>query len=360
MLHAVITTIQEPTECVLRLAAALAGHEASLVIAGDTKGPADFDLSSVGDFAAERLSFLSMERQNDSGFGVAPLLPTKHYCRKNLGYLHAMRSGATCIYETDDDNAPLDHWGPRDQWINTLRFVATQENEGPQWINVYRHFSNELVWPRGLPLDRIGEDSTVTGVRPGGLSHSADETQTYWAPIQQGLADGAPDVDAIWRLVLDRDFRFDAAGSIMLAPGQWCPFNTQSTWWWPAAYPLLYVPSYCSFRMCDIWKSFVAQRCLWELETGVVFHPPEVVQERNEHNLMRDFEDEVPGYLQNHRLAATLESLSLESGVEKVSNNLRACYESLVENDFFPPRELELVDAWVSDVASSTERGADD
>ena len=144
----------------------------------------------------------------------------------------------------------------------------------------------------------------------------------------------------------------------MLAPGQWCPFNTQTTWWWPAAYPLLYVPSYCSFRMCDIWKSFVAQRCLWELGTGVVFHPPEVIQERNPHNLTRDFEDEVPGYLQNHELAGLLETVPLEGDVVNVSSNLRRCYAALVESGIFPEKELLLVDAWIHDVESAIQQGA--
>jgi hypothetical protein len=108
------------------------------------------------------------------------------------------------------------------------------------------------------------------------------------------LADHSPDVDAVWRLVLDRPFCFDKGESLYLAPGTWCPFNSQSTWWWPEAYPLLYLPSFCTFRMTDIWRSFVAQRCLWAVGQGVAFHASEVAQARNQHNLMRDFEDEVP------------------------------------------------------------------
>lgn len=352
MLHAIITTIQRPTACVKRLASSLAPLDARLVIAGDTKGPPDFDLSDVPSFAAERTDFLTIEAQLASGFSVAELLPTKHYCRKNVAYLQAIRSGASCIYETDDDNAPLDSWTVRDQWIDGLRFVDDGSGASPRWINVYRFFSDNLIWPRGLPLDRIHETSKACGAPLQDGEWTSQEEGKYWAPIQQGLADGAPDVDAVWRLVLDHDFRFENGASVMLAPGQWCPFNTQTTWWWPAVYPLLYVPSYCSFRMCDIWKSFVAQRCVWELNTGVVFHPAEVVQERNVHQLMRDFEDEVPGYLQNHRLVEILEATPLRSGAANVGTNLRTCYETLVEHSIFPESELGLVDAWLADVAS--------
>ena len=83
----------------------------------------------------------------------------------------------------------------------------------------------------------------------------------------------------------------------------------------------------------------------------MVFHAAEVVQERNEHDLMRDFADELTGYQRNRELAALLEGLSLESGTETAVTNLSTCYEALVAAGFFPPEELELLDAWSNDVA---------
>lgn len=348
MLHSVITTIQRPTDSVRKLATRLSGGRGHLIIAGDTKGPDSFDLSDVAEFAADQLTFLSIEDQLNSGFRLAERLPTKHYARKNIGYLQAIRAGASCIYETDDDNAPLDSWAPRTEFLAAVEILKAEVDDPPHWVNVYRHFSGENIWPRGLPLDRIHTDLTETESFAGPSGDSG-----VWAPIQQGLADGSPDVDAIWRLVLDREFIFHESDSALLPPGQWCPFNTQSTWWWPAVYPLLYVPSFCSFRMCDIWKSFVAQRCLWELETGVVFHAPEVWQERNVHNLMRDFEDEVPGYQQNHRIAEILEGVALQSGSEYVGANLQTCYEALIQAGIFPEKERDLVTAWLEGVSGS-------
>lgn len=347
MLHCVITTIQEPTVSVRKLAGRLAGDCGQLVVAGDTKGPAEFKVADIEDFSDDQLTFLSIEDQLDSEFELARLLPTKHYARKNIGYLQAIRAGATCIYETDDDNAPLDSWEPRSEFLSDVDSVASASDQSPYWVNVYRHFSDQNIWPRGLPLDQIH-----TPLREADSAGVEKTEFGYWAPIQQGLADGSPDVDAIWRLVLDREFSFDQNGSVLLPPGQWCPFNTQTTWWWPAVYPLLYVPSYCSFRMCDIWKSFVAQRCLWELGTGVVFHAAEVWQERNVHNLLRDFDDEVPGYQQNNRIAEILQSVELAHGPEFTSSNLRCCYQALIEAEVFPEREQALVNAWTSDLSS--------
>ena len=340
MLHAVMTTIQRPTNSVRSLARRLAGGNGHLVVAGDTKGPDSFDLSDVPGFAADQLSFVSIADQLTTGFRLAGLLPTKHYSRKNIAYLLAIRRGASCVYETDDDNAPLDCWSARAERLSHCSHLESSETQGPRWVNVYRHFSDGLIWPRGLPLDRIHSMPVST---PG-----ADDV---WAPIQQGLANGSPDVDAIWRLVLDCEFTFEDRERVLLPPGQWCPFNTQTTWWWPVVYPLLYVPSFCSFRMCDIWKSFIAQRCLWELGTGVVFHAAEVWQERNVHNLLRDFSDEIPGYRENHRIAQILEETGLRAGPEHVAGNLQSCYQSLTEKGIFPPQELELVAAWLEGVA---------
>jgi hypothetical protein len=165
------------------------------------------------------------------------------------------------------------------------------------------------------------------------------------------LVDGSPDVDAVWRLIFDRPFRFQPGPSIALISGVWCPFNSQSTWWWPEAFPLLYLPSCCNFRLTDIWRSLVAQRCVWEWGGAVTFHASEVTQRRNKHNLMRDFQDELPGYLSNDRLRRILEDLPLEAGPDAAGNNLWRCYEALVSQGMFPKKELRLVRAWLEDLA---------
>lgn len=344
-LFAVITTIQPPTQAVHELGRKLRGSSGVLVVAGDKKGPMDYPLPSED---GSSVHFLSLQKQIDSAFSLASILPTGHYCRKNIGYLHAIAQGAGCIYETDDDNAPLPSWEPRGEFVAGAVSISPDPDHnagGSSWVNVYRYFSSEHIWPRGLPLDAIRDAVPLLAGR------KADGTGApQWSPVQQGLVNGSPDVDAVWRLTLDRPFAFDQSPSVFLPPGYWCPFNTQSTWWWPAAYPLLYVPSYCSFRMCDIWKSFVAQRCLWEMGAGVTFHAPEVVQDRNPHDLMRDFTDELPGYQRNRELIAVLAGLPLDKGPDAVGSNLLACYAALCRQGFFPEKELVLVEAWMADL----------
>jgi hypothetical protein len=100
--------------------------------------------------------------------------------------------------------------------------------------------------------------------------------------------------------------------------------------------------------MTDIWRSFIAQRCLWETGNGIVFHGPEVCQQRNAHSLASDFEAEVPGYLLNVKIAQTLEQVSLAARTENLGDNLIRCYEALVKADVFPRAEILIVKAWHS------------
>jgi hypothetical protein len=331
-LACVITTIQEPTPCARRQAGRLAAIGARMIVVGDKKGPAQFELPGA--------RFVPLAEQATLPFHLAPLLPTGHYVRKNLGYLLAIQTGATQIYETDDDNAPLDTWAPRPPAVDAVRVTRTG------WFNVYRCFTDEIIWPRGLPL-RHARDASPPATRAVAPCES---------PIQQELADVAPDVDAAWRLTHGNEpFHFDAdRPSIHLGPGVWCPFNSQATWWFPPAFPLMYLPSTCTFRMTDIWRSFVAQRCLWELGHGLTFHAPRVEQERNVHDLMKDFEDEVPGYLKNEQIARTLGALPLRPGPYAVEANLVRCYEALVKCGVFEPREMDLLRAWVDDFNTLT------
>jgi STELLO glycosyltransferase-like protein len=349
----VITTIQTPTKSVYKLLEKLEEHSGDLVVAGDEKGPQEYNPKSNGKVVCNgnrsRIHFLSLQNQLESKFELARKLPTSHYSRKNIGYLYAIEQGATLIYETDDDNEPMQCWRPRDEYIDDVRVASSkteEKGEASRWVNIYKYFTNEKIWPRGLPLDEIRKPP------PGIIDHESGSKKQR-SPIQQGLVNDSPDVDAIWRLVLDRRFQFDNRISVFLPSGYWCPFNTQSTWWWPIAYPLLYVPSHCSFRVCDIWKSFVAQRCIWELDAGVTFHAPEVVQDRNIHDIMNDFKDEIPGYARNRKLVDVLENINLEAGDEKVAENLRSCYDALVGAKFFPVEELKLLDAWLLDLSKN-------
>jgi hypothetical protein len=329
----VVTTIQPPTDCMRTLAEHAREHGFDWLVLGDRKGPAEFSLAPA--------ELVTIEQQRALPFRLAKILPEKHYARKNLGYLLAMSRGCERIYETDDDNAPIAGWEPRACVTDARRVRATNPAAAP-WVNIYEAFTVEHIWPRGFPLNQTRRHFAV--------DFAIDETSVRVpAPIQQGLANGSPDVDAVWRLVLDHDVTFDEVPNLLLPRGTWCPFNSQNTWWWREAFPLLYLPSFCSFRMTDIWRSFVAQRCLWELGYELEFHHADVHQLRNEHNLMHDFDDETVGYLRNDDIRLILEDCALEPGAGRLKENVYRCYEALSRENIVGPAELDLVEAWLHD-----------
>lgn len=329
----VVTSIAAPNEALRELAAGCREHGLAFYLIGDVPSPSDFRL--------EGCDFYNIERQEQTGLAFAGIAPKRHYARKNIGYLLAMRGGAGVIVETDDDNHPRDEfWSARQR----RRHAAVARGAG--WVNVYGYFSDSGVWPRGLPLQ------SVRGPLPAWDTLPVEEVD---CPIQQGLADENPDVDAIYRLTLPLPLSFRADRRVALGPASWCPFNSQNTCWWKEAFPLLYLPSHCSFRMTDIWRSFVAQRIVWECGWAVLFHEATVWQERNEHNLMRDFADEIPGYLHNREIGDVLGALTLRAGVENIADNLRFCYEALIRLKVVEASEIFLLEAWLADVRAGRE-----
>jgi hypothetical protein len=307
----VLTTINSPSEATKILVEKVG----SIIVIGDKKTPP---------YQLEGATFYSWDYPWD--FKLAKLLPFDNYARKNLGYLEAMKSN-NCIYETDDDNYPTQYWGPKSFDLE-IRGVM-----GDGWINMYSFFSKKRIWPRGLPLQYIKNKYW------GWL-----EKQRILSPIQQCLVDKEPDVDAIWRIMYGESFYFEQRESLFTV--NWCPFNSQNTWWFSSAFPLMYLPSTCNSRTMDIWRSLIAQACLWEMGGKVVFHAPDVIQERNDHIPLEDFKDEIPVYLYTEDITDILEDIRLGDNTCK---NLFKCYKALVKNGIFEEKELELVNTWIED-----------
>lgn len=324
----VITSIASDEHPILKLLAAKCSEiNMEFILIGDTKSPSAFKLNGC--------SFWNVEEQQALPFELSKITPVKHYSRKNIGYLLAIQKGATQILETDDDNIPYEEfWGER----KTIPQGFLIDSEG--WVNIYQHFTGQFIWPRGLPLEYINT--------PG---KGIDKTEKIikYCPIQQGLADENPDVDAVFRLTRSLPVSFEKKGNYFLGKNTWCPFNSQNTFWLKESFPLLYLPSYCSFRMTDIWRSFVTQRIAWECGWNILFHHPTVMQERNDHSLLKDFEDEIPGYLNNHKICTELQQLSLLPGTENITGNLITCYNRLIEIGVIGKEETNLLNAWVAD-----------
>ncbi len=321
----VITSIASPNKVLKTYANLCKEKNIHYIVIGDTKSPQDFKLDGC--------DYWSVERQKELKNSFADLVPYRHYARKNIGYLIAMQNGAEIIVETDDDNFPYDsflNFYPKE--LNVCSIAAKN-----QWLNIYEYFSDERIWPRGFSLAHIQD----------GKNGEIKNEQLFNCPIQQGLADENPDVDAMYRLSYPLPINFKPDLKFVLDKNTWSPFNSQNTVWYKEAFMLLYLPAYCSFRMTDIWRSFVAQRIAWENNWNILFYSSTVWQERNEHNLMKDFEDEIPGYLNNHKIINELQNLQLKSGAANMSDNLLKCYDKLISMQLVGEDEMPLLKEWI-------------
>ncbi|RDV03145.1 DUF288 domain-containing protein [Undibacter mobilis] len=313
-----------------QLAEGAVRHGHALVVVGDEKSPPVYDLAGS--------LFLSVADQQQAGFALGSLAPVKSYARKAIGYLSSIRAGHRIIVETDDDNAPIEgFWTPRSKSVEA-RYVSDSG-----WTNIYAYFSEQNIWPRGYPLDRI---KTAPPAYEGLPLKLAD------APIQQGLADGDPDVDAVYRLVLPlpQHFRHDRA--VLAGASSWCPFNSQNTTWFYEAFPLLYLPFTCSMRMTDIYRGYVAQRVAWANGWPMLFHAPTVFQDRNVHDFMQDFRQEIDGYLNYHAIQKAFDELPLKGGLDNIFDDMKACYTTFIRLGLLTEAELPLLNAWIDDLSA--------
>lgn len=327
MRHTVITSIYPPGKAVEGFSNQDGNH---VVVVGDLKTPEDWSHPNT--------TYLSPSKQESLSFKTISKLPWNHYCRKMVGYLFAIREGATEILDTDDDNIPYPEYE-----APTADSPIAVTAEGLGYVNVYNWFTHHKIWPRGLPLEKILDEAVFT--------EDTLEKKLLNIGVWQGLADLDPDVDAIYRLTSNKPVTFDRAEPIALAANTWCPFNSQNTLFSkPELFPLLYLPAFVTFRFTDILRGYVAQPILQAAGFSLGFHHATVFQVRNDHNLMQDFKDEIPFYLHAQRcMDIACGAVSCQSSV---IDNLLAVYQELKKEDIVPDEELLLLESWLEDCCS--------
>ncbi len=325
----VITSLLSDTAAIKKYSEKCSDTNSEIFVIGDKK--------SKKSISFDNCNYYSLNKQNKLPYKYTSKCPINNYARKNIGYLEAIRSGYEIIVETDDDNYPKENfWKER----NLKQRVSVLKGKG--WINIYSYFSNKRIWPRGFPPDMLGVKNPVM----------KKESTVEICPIQQGLVDSDPDVDAIYRMTIGEDVKFFLNRRLTLRKNLWSPFNSQNTTWFKVAFPLMYLPSYCSISLTDIWRSFIAQRIAWTCGWKILFHSPNVYQERNKHDLLTDFEDELPGYKFNKTIRTSLEDVELKDGVGNIYDNLFSCYELMVKNKWIGSKELKLLELWINDLES--------
>jgi hypothetical protein len=306
---------------------------AQLVIIGDKKTPV-WDKKVLPEF----VHYFSVEDQIEKWPKLANLLPFNHYARKNLAYLWAIENNVSVLLDTDDDNSSE---------VNVFDAVPSQYrviSESVEWVNVYAYFGKKEIWPRGLPLDEARKEVAVDRVAKGDLE---------WHCFQS-IVDGDPDLDAIGRLLYPENHHFLDSEPLLLTGQNFCPTNSQATLWKQPLFPLLYLPVTSSFRMTDIWRGIIISGFIKENRLSTAFGKLGFRQDRNVHNLISDFVDEVSGH-EHNRTIKQVSDEAWRTGTflgKDWTLSLTSIYTQLVDHRKLSGHDLECLNEFIETTKS--------
>ncbi|KAL0383544.1 UNVERIFIED_CONTAM: putative glycosyltransferase STELLO2 [Sesamum calycinum] len=181
-----------------------------------------------------------------------------HMFEKLLG-IYLPYNGAQKIYDVDDRGDVIDNDIGKHFDVELIGEGARQEvilqysHENPNRtvVNPYIHFGQRSVWPRGLPLEKVGD-----------IGHEEFYTEVFGGKqfIQQGISNGLPDVDSVFyftrKAALEAfDIRFDdRAPKVALPQGTMVPVNSFNTIFHSSAFWGLMLPVSVSTMASDVLR----------------------------------------------------------------------------------------------------------
>ena len=302
----------------------------------------DYDIIIVGDLKTPHKSYdnkniiyIHPEKNLTNYQLFCNKLPFNHYSRKNIGYLYAIKNKYDVIFDTDDDNYPLENFKDWEKLKDTK--IITE----PKFPNIYSLFTDVHIWPRGFPLELINKSEEIK-INDNNIIYSN-------IGIYQSIANDDPDVDAIFRLTnqnYNKNIIFDEDKSFILNKNVYTQGNTQITFWiCKELFHLLYIPCTVSFRFCDILKMYIAQKCMWEYNKQLCYISPIVKQKRNDHDLMKDFISEYSMYSSIFNIINRIfEDIKLNGDKEDII----IIYKKLLENNIVKEEEINILQEWIN------------
>ncbi|GAA0154343.1 glycosyltransferase [Lithospermum erythrorhizon] len=316
-----------------------------LLAVGNSRTPKDWSLKGT--------IFLSLELQVELGYRVVDYLPYDSYIRKNVGYLFAIQHGAKKVFDIDDRGEIIDddigkHFdvelvgeGARQEVI--LQY--THEDPNRTVVNPYVHFGQRSVWPRGLPLENVGQ-----------IEHEQYYTEVFGGKqfIQQGISNGLPDVDSVFYFTRKAeleafDIKFDErAPKVALPQGIMVPVNSFNTIFHATAFWGLMLPVSVSSMASDVLRGYWAQRILWELGGYVVVYPPTI----NRHDRVEayPFAEEKDLHVNVGRLIKFL--IDWRSSKHRLFEKILELSYAMAEEGFWTEKDVKFTAAWLQDLLS--------
>lgn len=373
----VVTTIYEPSAAIASVAA-VSGW--CLVIVGDNKTPRDF-LLTAGLADRDDVVFLSAawqrsltrrdceDRGDEAQCADAPdacaweggvcayrsflgAVPFNHFSRKNVGYLYAVQHGARFVFDFDDDNdlkkapdgSPLPPLPPAVE-------VAAAKLAVPagRALNPYPLLrpTEDGAWPRGFPLEDLRE---FAGASAAPLPPAFDAARVG---VYQSVADGDPDVDAVYRLTRRVPFNFTGETIFVAPAGAAAPYNAQAT---VHAYDALWaalLPRTVAGRVSDIWRSYLAAPIFGRLGLSVAFTPPRVRQVRNAHDYLADMDAEADLYFKGGKLVDFLKEWDGADRHDTVPEIMEALWIAAYERTYVELGDVLLVRRWLAHLTAA-------
>ncbi|KAF8403784.1 hypothetical protein HHK36_011890 [Tetracentron sinense] len=310
---------------------------------GNSKTPSDWSLKGA--------IFLSLDQQSNLGFRVVDHLPYDSYVRKSVGYLFAIQHGAKKIFDSDDRGDVIDgdlgkHFdleliGEDSKQQAILQY--SHENPNRTIVNPYVHFGQRSVWPRGLPLENVGE-----------VGHEEFYTQVYGGKqfIQQGISNGLPDVDSVFYFTRKSgleafDIRFDEhASKVALPQGMMVPLNSFNTIFHSSAFWAMMLPVSVSTMASDVLRGYWGQRLLWEIGGFVVVYPPTV--HRYDKIEAYPFSEEKDLHVNVGRLIKFL--VSWRSVKHRLFEKILELSYLMAEEGFWTEKDVKFTADWLQDL----------
>ena len=297
MIYIATTTINKPTKA-LKLFAK--NKNCKLIVALDKKSK---------DFKLNNAIVLSTKYQEKKWRKLSNLVGWNCIQRRNFAILEAYERGAEIIALIDDDNIPYNNWF-RNIYVNKkLKCKEVKTNKTIFDPVGYTNHSN--LWHRGMPLELVNDRTYKNGRK---IFIKPDIQANFW--------NGDPDIDAVCRMLFKPECKFKK-NNFPFFSKKISPFNSQNT-----LISRKVIKDYFLYphigRMDDIWASFYVTSKKYK----VIYNEPTVYQERNIHNLIKDFKDEYIGYVN---------SLNLVNSLYKNSENIY---------NFLPKKSSLAFDEW--------------
>jgi len=275
MIYIATTTINKPTKA-LKLFAK--NKNCKLIVSLDKKSKK---------FHLKNSIVLSTKHQEKKWPKLSKLVGWNCIQRRNFAILEAFERGAETVALIDDDNIPYKNWFKNIYVNKQIKCKEIKTNKKIFDPVGYTNHSN--LWHRGLPLELVNNRKYKIGKK-----------NLIKPDIQANFWNGDPDIDAVCRMIFKPECNFKKSLFPFFSK-KVSPFNSQNT-----LITRKVIKDYFLFphigRMDDIWASFYVTSKKYR----VLYNEPTVYQQRNVHNLIKDFKDEYIGYVNSLKLVESL------------------------------------------------------